>query len=87
MRRVWDTSIKNIGTAENSGVLDRYCVYDGRDAHIDIYDETGNERVTKTIEASDATGSGVPPQIESIFDEDADGWLVSQNGGSTTPEY
>lgn len=59
----------------------------GETLTIGIYDETGDEEFTKTIEASEATGGDVPTRIESTFDEDADGWLVSQNGGSTTPQY
>lgn len=59
----------------------------GETLTIGIYDETGEEEFTKTIKASEATGGEVPTRIESTFDEDADGWLVSQNGGSSSPEY
>lgn len=59
----------------------------GRTLTIGIFDESGNEQFTKTIEAREATGGEVPTRIRSTFDEDADGWLVSQNGGSTTPEH
>ena len=92
----------------------------GETLTIGIYDETGAEQFTKTIQADETNTPGrsgnasgrsgtaparsgsapnrsrnagggpaarAPERIESTFEEDADGWLVAQNGGSNTPEY
>ncbi|ADQ69133.1 alkaline phosphatase D family protein [Halogeometricum borinquense] len=54
---------------------------------IGIYDESGDEQFTKTIKATPASDGDVPERIESTFDDDAEGWLIAQNGSSNTPEY
>ncbi|WP_408958988.1 alkaline phosphatase D family protein [Natrinema sp. 74] len=62
----------------------------GETLTIGIYDELGTEQFSKTIHADDIdAGAGSEPtaRIESSFDGDADGWLISQNGGSNRPVY
>lgn len=60
----------------------------GETLTIGIYDEDGTEQFTKTISTSDINpGTDPADRIESTFDEDADGWLISQNGGSNRPVY
>ncbi|NUB91283.1 alkaline phosphatase D family protein [Haloterrigena sp. SYSU A121-1] len=62
----------------------------GETLTIGIYDEHGTEQFTKTVSTSDidaAADPENPDRIESTFDEDAEGWLVSQNGGSNRPVY
>lgn len=60
----------------------------GETLTIGIYDETGAEQFSKTIRASEIDpGADDPDRIESTFDDDAEGWLVSQNGGSNRPTY
>ncbi|MFC7156938.1 alkaline phosphatase D family protein [Halomarina halobia] len=60
----------------------------GETLTLGIYDEEGTEQFTKTIAATEADAATSPPdRVESTFDEDAEGWLVSNNGGSNLPEY
>ncbi|WP_306057383.1 alkaline phosphatase D family protein [Natronococcus wangiae] len=60
----------------------------GEELTIGIYDEHGAEQFAKTIRARDADPeTSAPDRVESTFDADADGWLVSRNGGSDRPEY
>lgn len=60
----------------------------GDELTIGIYDEEGTEQFSKTIQTSDINPeTKSADRIESTFDEDADGWLISQNGGSTHPNY
>ncbi|ELY74410.1 alkaline phosphatase D family protein [Natrinema pallidum] len=62
----------------------------GETLTIGIYDEQGTEQFTETFRAADidaGTGPEPPERIESTFDEDDDGWLISQNGGSDRPVY
>ncbi|WP_254523424.1 alkaline phosphatase D family protein [Natrinema caseinilyticum] len=60
----------------------------GETLTIGIYDETGAEQFSKTIHTDDIDARPTTPdRIESTFDDDADGWLVSQNGRSDRPEY
>ncbi|WP_222919497.1 alkaline phosphatase D family protein [Natrinema sp. SYSU A 869] len=62
----------------------------GETLTIGIYDEQGTEQFTKTIHADDidaGTGPESVDRVESTFDEDGDGWLISQNGGSNHPVY
>lgn len=60
----------------------------GETLTIGIYDEEGTEQFTKTIRTTDINPETEPvDRIESAFDEDADGWLISKNGGSDHPIY
>ncbi|WP_121742378.1 alkaline phosphatase D family protein [Natronorubrum halophilum] len=60
----------------------------GETLTIGIYDEYGTEAFRKTIHTDDIDAGTEPvTRVESTFDEDADGWLVSQNGGSNRPVY
>lgn len=60
----------------------------GEELTIGIYDEHGTEQFAKTIRARNADPeTSAPDRIKSAFDADADGWLVSQNGGSNRPTY
>ncbi|PGF14955.1 alkaline phosphatase [Natrinema sp. CBA1119] len=62
----------------------------GETLTIGIYDEHGTEQFTKTIHTDDIDAGADPAsadRIESTFDGDADGWLISQNGGSNHPVY
>lgn len=60
----------------------------GEELSIEIYDENGTEQFTKTIQTTEADSAGSPPKrIESTFDDGADGWLISNNGGSNRPVY
>jgi alkaline phosphatase D len=60
----------------------------GEELRIGIYDEEGTEQFTKTIQAATTDPvRSAPDRIESTFDEDADGWLISNNGGSNQPVY
>ncbi|WP_049923989.1 alkaline phosphatase D family protein [Halopiger djelfimassiliensis] len=60
----------------------------GETLTISICDEHGAEQFTKTFHTADVDPGTEPvDRIESTFDEGTDGWLISQNGGSTQPEY
>ncbi|WP_339104399.1 alkaline phosphatase D family protein [Haloterrigena salinisoli] len=62
----------------------------GETLTIGVYDEHGTEQFEKTIRTDDidaAADPERPDRIESAFDDDAEGWLVSQNGGSNRPVY
>ncbi|WP_246999845.1 alkaline phosphatase D family protein [Halosolutus gelatinilyticus] len=60
----------------------------GETLTIDIYDEEGTEQFSKTIHTSDIDpGTEQRDRVESTFDDDAEGWLISQNGGSNRPTY
>lgn len=60
----------------------------GETLTIGIYDEDGTEQFTKTISTSDINpGTDPTDRIESTFDADTDGWLISQNGGNNHPVY
>ncbi|SEQ46478.1 alkaline phosphatase D family protein [Natrinema salaciae] len=62
----------------------------GETLTVGIYDERGTEQFTKTFHADEINagdGPEPPSRIESTFDEDGDGWLISQNGGSNRPVY
>ncbi|QLK25572.1 alkaline phosphatase D family protein [Natrinema zhouii] len=62
----------------------------GETLTIGMFDEHGTEQFTKTIHTDDIDAGADPAsadRIESTFDGDADGWLISQNGGSNRPVY
>ncbi|WP_306061175.1 alkaline phosphatase D family protein [Natronococcus wangiae] len=60
----------------------------GDELTINIYDEEGTEQFSKTIQTSDINPeTKSTDRIQSTFDEDADGWHISQNGGSDHPNY
>ncbi|SEV98014.1 alkaline phosphatase D family protein [Natrinema salifodinae] len=74
------------GEYANFGTVD--VADSGETLTIGIYDEYGTEQFSKTIHTSDISPETEPvDRIESTFDEDADGWLISQNGGSNHPVY
>jgi alkaline phosphatase D len=59
----------------------------GEELTIRIFDEEGTEQFSKTITATELEPAGTPDRVESTFDDGTEGWLVSQNGGSTRPVY
>ncbi|WP_247731021.1 alkaline phosphatase D family protein [Halovivax limisalsi] len=60
----------------------------GETLTVGIYAADGTEQFSTTIRTDDIDpGRANPDRIASTFDADADGWLISQNGGSDHPIY
>jgi alkaline phosphatase D len=59
----------------------------GEELTIRVFDEQGAEQFSKTITTTEVEPAETPDRIESTFDDDPEGWLISQNGGSNRPVH